>query len=326
MTMIRIATLCALTVGCLEPAAEEEGPPPDSDALAVLGIDPATVSCAGISHELAEPPPAPFAEVDDDTAPRVCPDGFVPLYGDLDPERAYDDGRPPSAAYACPIGPTYYAGLGQARDNLSGYGAAATISIHDRPLHAACDMVTAEVSVVAGNNMSVVEIGWRRFWDPYPKLLIGHWRGGAFRDDAGFVYTHPTYRNNMSIASMVGSSRRFLIRQYQGNWWVWFDSAWVGYFPGSLWSYQFPRGDVHHWYGEVQSAWNSVPPRTDMGSGFPASDGRAATMTGMCTVDSAGSCQVRTAPTPWIRETNRSYYTLQRTSSASIRYGGSGGG
>jgi hypothetical protein len=63
-----------------------------------------------------------------------------------------------------------------------------------------------------------------------------------------------------------------------------------------------------------------------MGSGFPASDSRAATMTSMCTYDVNGVCKRR--PTTYGRTiTNSSYYSLGWTSTGSaFRYGGTGGG
>lgn len=330
VVVISATTIPGLGAGDVRPVPNP-GPSPSLEALSILGIDSTDVTCHQMSKEalLAEPPPPPPSSTQnlESAAQRVdnvmvCPTGFVPRYADAD---ADNDDSSFSSLSSCSTDKYYWAGAVQGKTSTTGYGVHATLSIHNPSLRVACDQSTGQISVVKGSNTSVVETGVRKWWHSYPKLIISHWRNGGYFDDDGFVYTHPTYSNHMNLSSYVGTNRQFSIRynSAQGNWWIWFNNGWVGYFPGSLWNGTFTRADVHHWYGEVLSADDVEPPRTHMGSGYRPPSSLAAIMHSMWTLDVNGvwgvhSTNYGTIITDW------DYYDIQFTSTNSIRYGGNG--
>src|SRR6266536_2553347 len=152
---------------------------------------------------------------------------------------------------AAATGRYYYAGVMKVTTATTQYGVGGRILIANPAVAYSADQVTSEMSIVHGTNAALVETGYRKFGTAAPTLMIGYWNGGVFRDSAGFVTVHPTYRPGMSLAGYVDRPVQFYIRYDRGNWWVWFNDAWVGYFPGSLWAGTFTGGVYTHWYGEV---------------------------------------------------------------------------
>jgi hypothetical protein len=220
-------------------------------------------------------------------------------------------------------GTYYYAGVLKAA-GTSGYGVGAKIRIENPTIAYTNDMVTSEISLVKGaNNDSVVELGYRKYQTPGPTLLIGHWVNGSFMGTAGFVQVSAAFTPGMSLSNYVGQRVAFEIRNISGDWWVWFDSEWVGYFPGSLWNGSFARGDWGHWYGEVYSGTPHVPPLTDMGNGRFGSDPLAAYIDRMYLCTSTANCTLISGALR--SENNAAYYSLYYDGGHYLRHGGSGG-
>jgi hypothetical protein len=115
----------------------------------------------------------------------------------------------------------------------------------------------------------------------------------------------------MPLTAYMNQQIAFHTRYDNGNWWVWFKDAWVGYFPGSIWQGQFTSGDMSHYYGEVYSANNLNPPRTAMGSGVnPFVDWMSsADMVMMCQYSTTNDC--RSLTTANVYMTNQNYYGAQ---------------
>jgi len=44
------------------------------------------------------------------------------------------------------------------------------------------------------------------------------------------------------------------VKYYQGNWWVWAGTQWIGYVPGSFWGGHFISAESEDVYGEVFDA------------------------------------------------------------------------
>jgi Neprosin len=224
---------------------------------------------------------------------------------------------------AAATGRYYYAGVMKATTATTQYGVGGRILIANPAIAYGADQVTSEMSIVHGANVALVETGYRKFGTAYPTLMIGYWSGGVFRDSAGFVTVHPTYRPGMSLAGYVDRPVQFYIRYDRGNWWVWFNDAWVGYFPGSLWAGTFTSGEYTHWYGEVYSTGSGLP-LTDMGNGRFGSDPQAAYIDNMCQHGADTTCW-------WMNgasrsETDPSLYSLSYAGGTSLRHGGNGGG
>lgn len=64
-------------------------------------------------------------------------------------------------------------------------------------------------------------------------------------------------------------------RLFQGNWWVWINDEWIGYYPATLFSTNGLRSSASRisWYGEVYDDFVPASTSTDMGSGRHAVNG-----------------------------------------------------
>ena len=227
------------------------------------------------------------------------------------------------AAAQVATGRYYYAGVIKA-GGTSGYGVGAKIRIENPTVVFADDMVTSQISLVKGpGNDSVVELGYRKWQTAQPTLLVGHWVNGSFMNATGFVQVSAAFTPGMSLASYVGQRVAFEIRNIAGDWWVWFDQEWVGYFPGSLWKGSFTNGDWAHWYGEVYSGLPHFPPLTDMGNGRFGADPLAAYIDRMYLCTSTASCSLISGASR--SETNAGYYSLFYDGGHYLRHGGPGG-
>lgn len=301
-----------------------------------LALDSSEYHCEPITEaaRTAVPPPPPVFVVES-AAPRVravCPPGQVPFYRQpllpqrqvgppLRPESKGAEGSDVSVQSA---GTYWYAGVMKPTEWFNQNGVGGQILITNPSTYDQNDMVTAEMSIVYGSNYHLVEIGLRKFWDPFPRLMISQWSYGQFNDATGFVRIHGVYAPGMPLYNYYGYAVQHYIRYYQGNWWIWFNDGWVGYFPGSIWSGTFTSGNMAHFYGEVYSAQSRVPPFTDMGNGLFSSNASAAYMQELCMHSYDYYCYYLTDG--WRNETNAGYYSLYYTGGTYMRFGGNGGG
>ncbi|MDG4862185.1 neprosin family prolyl endopeptidase [Streptomyces sp. T-3] len=228
-------------------------------------------------------------------------------------------GAAPGGSAAAAPDPYYYAGVLKAAPKGRDQGVGGVLQISDPLLHSPKDQVTNEISVVRGDNESLVEVGYRKFRTGGPTLMVGRWAEGNFLDTDKFRTTHRTNRPDMRLDRFVGKKVRFAVRHRKNAWWVWFDDAWLGYYPDSLWRGRFTSGDTTHWYGEVFSG--TRPPLGQMGNGRPARDARAEAIDGMCQYDARRCVPIRGGTR---NETNPRYYSLKYDGGSSQRHGGVG--
>lgn len=146
-----------------------------------------------------------------------------------------------------------------------------------------------------------IEAGWQDFpalyGDNYPHLFIyytttgytdsGDYIGGYNRDVKGWVQyarssfpgmrlTHP------STYDGTQTEMRIIVQKYSGNWWIYANGEWMGYYPGSLFRDDGLGDEANKlaWYGEIVDVDDGYATYTDMGSGSHAAAGfgRAAYM------------------------------------------------
>lgn len=231
---------------------------------------------------------------------------------------AYD---PPPAGSGF-TGHYYHAGVGQAIPPDRRDGVGGRIRISDPVMRDRADQVTNELAVVKGANESLVEVGYHKFWVDAPELLVGRWADGKYLGSEGFVSTHPTYKPDMSLRTYIGRAVPFFINHRAGAWWVWFDNAWIGNFPDSLWRGSFTHGDQAHWYGEVYSAAGRNPPQTQMGNGIRGDDTHAESIDGMCLYADERDCRPISKAQTYV--TDHDLYPLTYDGCSSQRHGGPG--
>jgi hypothetical protein len=231
--------------------------------------------------------------------------------------------------------PCYFYNTG--RQEVTNTGAYATVWI-DQPALAVADYHTlAELSVQSSLNgiRQIVEIGWSIDRDinkdDKPHLFVYHWVnnvGGCY-NGCGFVVSSDA-KVLPGAALTPGAAKRFAIQYFGGNWWVNYDNAWLGYFPGKLWSSEgvdFTSAGAYQLFGEVAATTDQ--PCTDMGNGTAGSAGvagspRPAFFSGAAYFDPAGvstTSKLFTTTQPAVGG-----YTIGPVSDRAFYYGGDGFG
>ncbi len=318
--------LLLLVVGCAELEAPAGAEPAQLEQLA----DTAGFHCAAMSEAArAAVPPSPPSfdrKAIVPLAKAACPAGEVPVYRMPEQQAPASPPPPPKGGpIVSPQAGTYwYSSLMKATESYNQNGVGGRIYFSNPAVYDQYDMVTAEMSIVSGANYHLVEVGLRKFWDAFPRLMISQWAYGTFNDAAGFVQVHGTYAPGMPLTSYYGLAVQHYVRYDAGNWWIWFNDGWVGYFPGAIWAGTFTSGNMAHFYGEVFSAANRIPPRTDMGNGLFSASAGAAYMQDICMHSFDSICYPVTGASAYV--SGASYYSLYYPGAAYMRFGGNGGG
>lgn len=166
-----------------------------------------------------------------------------------------------------------------------------------------------------------VETGWMKSYWPWSKsrLFVAWWKNGntfCF-NGCGWVQVSTSKYPGMSVDT--SSRGTYAIANLYGNWWVYYNGEWIGYYPGSLWNNKWNKGNTVHYYGEVASITSTTS--TDMGTGYFASDSRAALILDEQYLNN--DYWWRSAnTTKWASSPSR--YSVYSLSSRSMRYGGPG--
>lgn len=330
----RIACLLSLvTLGC--GALETQEPVAQADPPATVG----NYRCVPLSAEAlgAKAPPTALVEQDSRqevqvSVARLCPNGQVPqaLHNPAPPRPlaawltatpgASDSDRPVHAS----ADSIYYAGVYKPTSE-TGYsrGVGARLQIYNPQVAHTLDQASTVVSMVRGASTSIVAVGYRKFQTTYPTLLVGHTVGGVFQHVTGWVQVHPSYYPGMDLSGYINAKPRFFVLYSGTDWWVYFNDAWVGYFPGSRWGGAFTSGEMAHWYGEVFDSGARLPPVTDMGNGLFPPNAASGAIEEMCTHDGT-NCYLMGAAQSYV--SNAAYYGLYYPGFSNLRYGGNGGG
>jgi len=182
----------------------------------------------------------------------------------------------------------------------------------------------AEIAVQSADGSQVVEVGWNVDrvvnGDDDPHLFVFHWVDGK-----GTCYNACGYQS-YSKTSTPGDtlpynvSKRFGIQHFGGNWWIAYDTEWIGYFPDDLWSGKYTRSGLQQFFGEV--AASSTTPCTGMGNGLDSKDPSAARFGSITQLNGPdANVALRTlTPDPKIA----SPYSTVALSGRTFRFGGPG--
>jgi ribosomal protein L13E len=176
----------------------------------------------------------------------------------------------------------------------------------------------AEIAVQSADGKQIVEVGWTVDrvvnGDDDPHLFVYHWvdRQTSCYNGCGFVQ----YSKNIKPGDTLvqDTQKKFGIQNFNGDWWVAYDTEWVGYFPGELWGGKFTRSGLVQVFGEV--AATTATPCTEMGNGkggvntTAAKIGRVAYLNG--------------PPVEMKVRSTSDYYSVEKLSARTFRYGGAG--
>lgn len=163
-----------------------------------------------------------------------------------------------------------------------------------------------------------------------PCLFTFAWVNGVPKCYNGCGFTPAVgcapYCMGSPITSLVGQTKAFNIQYISGAWWVAFDGAWRGAWPGTLWSaaptpVTFTQTTFVQAFDEI--AANNDPTETDMGSGVLADSTTTGALTSSYQTVLAGvatfgawDSTTTTAPDRW---------AVTDVTAASFRSGGPGG-
>lgn len=260
--------------------------------------------------------------ITDGTTYETDPNLYTVSYSSGDNQSHGGPGTNPGLTYPFAQGEYYHDGVQKSLSPGDNEGVGGRLEISNPKLRVSADQVTNEMSVVSGDNQSLVEVGYRKYDSPEPTLMIGVWVNGAFQDTEGFVATQSVYTPGMSLGKYVGKSVQIYVQQRQGAWWIWFNDRWIGYVPDSVWNGSFTSGETDFWYGEVYSAAKMLPPGTEMGDGDLASNDHATSISGMCSFTSVGQCSPISGAETYVDDPY--LYTLSYGGGSYERSGGPG--
>jgi hypothetical protein len=220
---------------------------------------------------------------------------------------------------------------------LDGYtdGAFGTFRVYkphltDNDSHSLAEM-DVEAPSGAGSTSDIIEVGWTvdriLNHDDTPRLFVFHWVAGSpiGYNGQGFV-PQPGAAEKPGDPLVPGSDHKFMIKHYQGNWWIGDNDAWFGRYPDSLWPHLDPQGNVDgstftkgfrvQWFGEVSTA--ALRPCSQMGNGYFSSD-----FNGAARIDDIGEFN---GPVVALHPLSDApdYYTATANGALGIHYGGPG--
>lgn len=167
-------------------------------------------------------------------------------------------------------------------------GISANLSI-SKPYLADGDFHTlAELAVQSADGYQKVEVGWvvsRNInGDLDPHLFVYHWVDNKETCWNSCGWTQISKDVVPGYTLPTGVTKKFGIQQFDGAWWIAYDSVWIGYFDNKLWEDKYAKGGLVQWFGEVASAeWQK--PCTDMGNGLPPTDTTAARFNSMSLIN-----------------------------------------
>ncbi len=184
----------------------------------------------------------------------------------------------------------------------------------------------AELAVESTDGKQVVEVGWNVDQavnkDTDPHLFVFHWVNGkpTCYNTCGFVQVSKTFApgDKVTVDSNPGATHQYAIKFFSGDWWIWYETQWIGYFPGSLWKNSFTQVDITQWFGEV-STFQPFP-CSQMGDGLYGNNQSSAVINTMYFFVNGTSVNANEQE----NQTNLQYYTVGHFQPNSFTYGGPG--
>ena len=160
------------------------------------------------------------------------------------------------------------------------------------------------------NSQNVITLGWVVGGNS-PNTI--YFYAGA--TNTGYVQYSNTIYPLMTL-SESSTPIAYGTEYWQGNWWLWYDTQWFGYFPASGWDYgSFTQSNYTYWEGFVYSTSNT--PCTAMGNGIRGRYPGSAQFTNMYFINGTLA-----NGTPYA--SNPNFYDYGNVTGHSFKYGGPG--
>lgn len=205
-------------------------------------------------------------------------------------------------------------------------GGQASFSQHTPNLNTTDYHTLAETASESGDGKQIVEIGWNVDrsvnGDANTHLFVFSWVNGTGNcyNGCGYVQYSSSVRPGQTIAG-DGSSYIYAIEYFSGNWWLYSQNQWIGYFPGTLWSNKgvsFTQVGLVQWFGEVAANGGTG---TQMGNGVYGSNSGSATITGAAFISSDSTTSAANLS---VNDSDPSCFNHRIIASNSFGYGGPG--
>jgi len=182
----------------------------------------------------------------------------------------------------------------------------------------------------------IIEIGWTVesatvAKDTNTHLFVFHWInrslacstscGATCYNACGYVQYSSTIYPGMTVA-VTQVPQKYAIMHYEGNWWLWYQDQWIGYFPDSLWSSKgitFNKASVVQWFGEVAGGLH-----TQMGNGIFGEQSVSASITDMHLIDTSLKESNASVTADGMGMTDPKCYNYGNLTGFSFNYGGPG--
>lgn len=232
----------------------------------------------------------------------------------------------------------FYVGSGQqvTADGASGTFSQLKPTLNPKDAHTLAQLAVESLSP-SGQAQQTVEAGWTvdraLNGDDDPHLFVDYKVNGTYgcynlrpcglAQKTVFVSTtaNPSHwpGAKVTVDKTPSPTHQFAIRFFNGGWWVWYETEWIGYYPATVWGNTFSQGNYFDWYGEVATS-QSVP-CSQMGNGFYGSTPGSAEIANMSlfvngtTIPANGQLHV----------TSPQFYAAGRSTPTSFNYGGPGG-
>jgi hypothetical protein len=300
-----------------------------STVSAASKVSHPTITCQAAPHVKSPPLLKGVLPATTQSSQAVCGTGMVPQPQTVKTSAASLKGIAPAGVTQRGLQPSIAAGY----HYVYGYqyataiGAEGYLSQHHPNLSTSDSHTLAEIAGESSDGRQIVEIGWTVDrgvnGDTNPHLFIYHWVNGGSTcyNGCGYVQYSSTLYPGMTVAS-DGTQPLYAMEYYQGNWWLWYNTAWIGYFPGTLWSsagVTFTQLGLTQWFGEVASGGGLY---TQMGNGIFGSNAGSASIVNAALITSTTSASFASVS---LNATNPSCFNYGWiTPNYSFRYGGPG--
>jgi hypothetical protein len=293
-------------------------------ATAVSSAHPA-FACQAAPHVKAPPLIKRAVLATTVLSPQVCAAGMVPqaVTGAVAAKGIAPAAGVQRASHSIAAGYHYVYGYQYA----TAIGAEGYLSQHHPYLSSSDGHTLAEIAGESSDGKQIVEIGWTvdrgLNGNTNPHLFVYHWINGATTcyNGCGYVQYSSTLYPGMTVASN-GTQPFYAMEYYQGNWWLWYNTGWIGYFPGKLWSnagVTFTQLGLTQWFGEVSSGGGAF---TQMGDGIFGAKAGSASIVNAALITSPSSASYASIT---LNDTNPTCFNYGWiTHNYSFHYGGPG--
>jgi hypothetical protein len=193
--------------------------------------------------------------------------------------------------------------------------------------HSLAELAVASEKTMADDRENIIEVGWTvdpalaDGHDPnLPHLFVFYWVKG--KEGCYDTRCKGFEKSGDLVGSVLatGSKPALSIEYRKGDWDIFDGKKLVGFYPDTLWDKAFTKFHLVEWFGEVAAAPGATKTCTEMGNGLYATNDDADTIGAM----TLRNDNKKLKPSVFTRNVTPNFYSVERTSETSVRFGGQG--